>query len=606
MTIRPAQVVMVLFDALLINLVMGVSYWLRFDGAIPGEYLRHWEIQAVVITIIRITVFRLFGLYRSLWAYASTSELVRIFLAVTASTVFIEALRILSPTMSRPRGVSVLAWGLCLITTVGIRFSLRLARELRSKYEHNPTTRVLVVGAGDAGVLVVREMKKDGSVRRPVAFVDDNPSKTGMLIQGVPVLGTREKICSLVGERNIDEIIIAMPSASRSDIRGILNICQSTGVPVRLLPGVYEIINGKVSINHLRKVSIEDLLGREPVQIDLQEIAKYLKGERILVTGAGGSIGSELSRQIVRFQPETLILLGRGENSIYEINKELQVKYPHLSRHAVVADVRDTARMDEVFARYRPTVVFHAAAHKHVPLMEDAPCEAVKNNVFGTRNVAALADKHGVKRFLLISTDKAVNPTSIMGASKRLAEFTIQEMAKQSKTKYCAVRFGNVLGSRGSVVPLFSEQIAQGGPVTVTHAEMTRYFMTIPEAVSLVIQAGAMGDSGEIFVLDMGEPVKIIDLAQHMVRLSGYEPGIDIKIEVTGLRPGEKLYEELFTASEGTRATKHERIFIANAVDMDIETLCNGNTPLQTVARLVEHLEGKASFDVQEVASSVY
>jgi len=379
----------------------------------------------------------------------------------------------------------------------------------------------------------------------------------------VPVVGKLDQVAQVSRKYDIDEILVAIPSAPRSRLREVVNQARKTGLPVRILPGILAMANGEVSFNQAREVRIEDLLGRKPVRVNLAEIAGYLQGERILVTGAGGSIGSELCRQISRFSPGILLLLGRGENSIYEIDQELSSSFPAVRKKAIIADVRDRMKMERIFRDYRPTVVFHAAAHKHVPLMEDAPDEAIKNNIFGTKNMAELADKYRAKRFVLISTDKAVHPTSVMGATKRVAEKIVQYMAAHSKTKYCAVRFGNVLGSRGSVVPLFQKQIAAGGPVTITHPEMTRYFMTIPEAVSLVIQAGAMEETGEIFLLDMGEPIRIVDLARDLIRLSGLEPDEDIKIQYCGVRPGEKIYEELLTAEEGITTTKHERIYVS-------------------------------------------
>ncbi|MCL6614295.1 MAG: polysaccharide biosynthesis protein, partial [Firmicutes bacterium] len=377
------------------------------------------------------------------------------------------------------------------------------------------------------------------------------------------VLGGRAAIPSVVAEKAIDEIFIAIPSAPPSAIRAIVSVCRATNARLKILPGLYQLVEGRVSVKALREVAVEDLLGRAPVAVDLEEIASYLQGERVLVTGAGGSIGAELCRQIARFNPEKLLLLGRGEGSIYEIHLELSESAPHLKLVPIIADVRDRERLHYIFELYRPEVIFHAAAHKHVPFMEEAPDEAIKNNVFGTLNVAELAHEYNAKSFVLVSTDKAVRPTSVMGATKRLAEAIVQDLARRSATRFCAVRFGNVLGSRGSVVPLFQHQIARGGPVTVTDERMVRYFMTIPEAASLVIQAGAMGKGGEIFVLDMGEPIRIIDLARELIRLSGLEPGKDIEIVITGPRPGEKLFEEVLTAEEGMNATKNQRLFVA-------------------------------------------
>ncbi|NLW07823.1 MAG: polysaccharide biosynthesis protein, partial [Clostridia bacterium] len=437
----------------------------------------------------------------------------------------------------------------------------------------------LIVGAGDAGAMVAREFRNyvsgngNGGEALPIGFVDDDPGKQGTRLYGLPVLGTREDIPRLVEEYNVAEIIIAMPSVKGRVVREIVEICQGTGAKLRTLPGIYDILEGKIKVDPIREVQVEDILGREPVEVDLESIAGYLSGKVVLVTGAGGSIGSELCRQVVSFEPQLLILLDQAENNVYEIHQELSALVDGDRLVQAVVDVKDETAIEQVFRGYRPAVVFHAAAHKHVPLMEYNPAEAIKNNVLGTRVVARAADKHGARAFIFVSTDKAVNPTSIMGASKRLAEMVVQEMAWQSKTRFAAVRFGNVLGSRGSVVPLFQRQIAAGGPVTVTHPEMTRYFMTIPEAAQLVIQAGALTRGGEIFVLDMGEPVKIVDLARSMIILSGFVPGEDIEITFTGIRPGEKLYEELLTASEGVNATSHERIFIARPEEFDAAKL---------------------------------
>jgi FlaA1/EpsC-like NDP-sugar epimerase len=465
-----------------------------------------------------------------------------------------------------PRSVFVLSWMILILLIGASRLSWRIFRD---NHLHRVSIKdgkaVLIIGAGDAGATVARELhnSNNGEKRIPIGFVDDDRKKIGMQMLGLKVLGSRREIPKLVEDYNIKEIIIAIPSAPGRVIREIVEVCRKTSASLKILPGIYELINGKVSISQIRKVQVEDILGREPVVIDLESIAVYLTDKTVLVTGAGGSIGSELCRQIAQFQPGLLILLGHGENSIYHIHKELADTYLDLEVAPVIADVRDKVAMSNIFKKYSPQVVFHAAAHKHVPLMEYNPLEAVKNNILGTYCVASAADRYHSDIFVLISTDKAVNPTSIMGATKRVAEMIIQKIGRQSSTRFVAVRFGNVLGSRGSVVPLFRGQIARGGPLTVTHPDMTRYFMTIPEAVQLVIQAGALARGGEVFVLDMGEPVKILDLARSMIQLSGFEPGEDIEIIFTGIRPGEKLYEELLTDTEGVNSTKHNRIFAA-------------------------------------------
>lgn len=457
--------------------------------------------------------------------------------------------------------MSLLFWLTTIFLVGGARFTQRLRQE-NSKHSSGPEQpkRILIIGAGDAGVLALRELKnREFQEGYPIGFIDDSRRKISLQLQGFPVLGSREEIPEVVRKYKVDEIIIAIPSASGETIRELVEICKGTKATLKILPGVYDIIGGKLNVSAIRNVQVEDLLGRDPVSVDLEEVAGYLKGQVILVTGAGGSIGSELCRQILRFGPEKLILAGRGENSIFEIEQELK-KYPV---SAEILDIKDAEKVRRIFQKYKPAVVFHAAAHKHVPLMENNPEEALRNNIYGTHNLAQAAAETGVKTFVLISTDKAVNPTSIMGASKRIAEMVIQDYDKRSETKFVAVRFGNVLGSRGSVIPTFKKQILAGGPVTVTDERMTRYFMTIPEAGQLVIQAGAMASGGEIFILDMGKPVKIIDLARDLIKLSGLEVDKDIKIVTTGTRPGEKLFEELLTDEEGTTATKNKRIFVA-------------------------------------------
>ncbi|NMA03467.1 MAG: polysaccharide biosynthesis protein, partial [Clostridiales bacterium] len=428
---------------------------------------------------------------------------------------------------------------------------------------------------GKAGSMIIKEMYNNPQIHKyPVAVIDDDSKKYKGKIHGVPILGTRKDIHRIVQEKKIDEILIAIPSANKQEIKEIANICKGTKCSLKILPGVYEIIDGSVDIKKIRDIQIEDLLGRAPVRVDLASMSDYLKNEIILVTGGGGSIGSELCRQIADFSPKKLIIFDIYENTAYGLQQELKRKYgSDLDLEVCIGTIREIDRLEQIFRTYRPQIVFHAAAHKHVPLMESNPMEAIKNNIFGTINVAECADKYGAKRFILISTDKAVNPTSIMGATKRIAEIVVQAMDRKSETEFAAVRFGNVLGSNGSVVPLFREQILEGGPVTVTDSEMIRYFMTITEAVQLVIQAGAMAKGGEIFVLDMGEPVKIKDLAKDLIKLSGFEPDVDIKIEYTGLRPGEKLYEELLMAEEGLRETKHEKIFIGKPVFNDLDQL---------------------------------
>ena len=428
----------------------------------------------------------------------------------------------------------------------------------------------MIIGAGAAGNAILKEIESSNYLSmHVVCAIDDHPGCHGKYLRGVPIVGGRDRIQECVDKYAVDEIIIAIPSASRATLKPILEICKETGCRMRILPGMYQIINGEVNVSKLREVQIEDLLGRDPIEVNVDEIIGYVNNKVILVTGAGGSIGSELCRQIAQHGPRKLILLDIYENGVYEVQQEIRQKYPQLDMEVLIGSVRNTARVDEIFKHYRPDIVYHAAAHKHVPLMEDSPNEAIKNNVFGTWKVANAADRYGCKRFVLISTDKAVNPTNIMGASKRICEMIIQDRNRKSATEYVAVRFGNVLGSNGSVVPLFKKQIEHGGPVTVTHPDIIRYFMTIPEAVSLVLQAGAYAKGGEIFVLDMGEPMKIVDLAKNLIKLSGYRVDEDIKIEFTGLRPGEKMYEELLMNEEGLTETANKMIFIGKPIDFD-------------------------------------
>lgn len=546
---------------------LGAGFAISNRGVLPLMPYPRIILFLATFVLAHEAAFYFTGMYRGLWRYAGIRDMGRVFVGVTSGQVLWGALIALFSFK-----VSVFAiiaiWLVLLAGALGVRLAFRIRDDfikapLKRTVKHK---RVLIAGAGQAGALVIRDIQRD-PLRRylPVCLVDDDPSKQQMELCGVPIKGTLADIRGLIDALGIDEVILAMPSAPKALLRQLHEQCRGWGMPFKIVPGINELIDGRVSVNQIREVQVEDLLGREPVQLDLEEIAGYLQGKRVLVTGAGGSIGSEICRQVSRFHPELLIMLGRGENSIFEIQQEMKAERPHVPIQAVITDVRDKAAVERLFMQTRPHVVFHAAAHKHVPLMEDWPEEAVKNNVFGTLHVVDAAQRHGAERFVLISTDKAVNPTSIMGATKRVAELIMQSYARSKKGPvFTAVRFGNVLGSRGSVVPLFQKQIARGGPVTVTHPDMTRYFMTIPEAVQLVIQAGAMARGGEIFVLDMGEPVRILDLAENMIRLSGFEPGKDIEIVFTGPRPGEKLFEEILTAEEGTRATRNSRIYVAN------------------------------------------
>jgi len=534
------------------------------------------QLFAYALTTAAVTTLSLyaFKLYNRLWRYASVGEMLAILEAVLLSGVICYAISALwlQPAVTLP--LHLRAFETIIVVIGGSRFVWRAYRHRRvgrvRRTAGGRKTKALIIGAGDCGSIIARELLQDPSASIvPVAFIDDDRRKFKLQVYGLPVYGGREKIAEAVESLDIGEIIIAMPSVSRKEITAIIDICKSTKAKLKLIPKLGDLIHGRVSVKEMRDVDVEDLLGRDPVKVDLKGIADYVASKVVLVTGAGGSIGSELCRQIAPFKPAKLLLLGHGENSIFAIERELRRSFPELELETIIADVQDRRRIFQVFHELRPAVVFHAAAHKHVPLMERNPQEAVKNNVFGTKNVADAANRYDTERFVLISTDKAVNPTSVMGATKRVAEMYVQSLNAISRTKFAAVRFGNVLGSRGSVVPSFKEQIARGGPVTVTHPEMIRYFMTIPEAVQLVIQAGALAKGGEVFILDMGEPVKIVDLAKDLIRLSGFEPFVDIDIQYTGIRPGEKLYEELLTNEEGISATKHDRIFIGRPAELD-------------------------------------
>ena len=570
---RIKTLLLMLCDAVIINLAMIIPFGLRFyeNGSID-RYLSSYISIAPWATITFIAIFYVFKLYNRVWAYASTGELFAVIQAVTLGSLATIAMSFFSHTQL-PRSIAVMHWALAILLMGGSRLVWRYIVERMKTSGHKPTRRALIIGAGDGGALVARELKGNKSSFVPVGFIDDDPMKKNAAVLGLPVLGTREQIPEMVALHRINLVIIAMPSVEASVIRDIVDICRSTQAELKILPGVYQIIDGQVSVSNLRPVQLEDLLRREPVRVDLEEIAAYLNEMTVLVTGAGGSIGSELCRQVAAVGPKKLVLLDHCENSIHSIWLELTEKFPGVPLALEIADVRDKPRVESLFHTHRPGVVFHAAAHKHVPLMELHPAEAVKTNVFGTRNAALAASRSGARVFVMISTDKAVNPASAMGATKRLAELIITQENRVSNTIFTAVRFGNVLGSNGSVVPVFQRQIARGGPVTVTHPEMKRYFMTIPEAVHLVIQAGSMAKGGEVFLLDMGKPVKIVDMARDMIKLSGLEPGKDIQLEFTGIRPGEKLFEELLTAEEGSSATSHKRIFTARPALVEVEAL---------------------------------
>lgn len=566
---------LVLFDIIAIQLAAFLAILTRFEFRIHTieplfiDTLVHY---AVLNTFCSICIFAAYRMYSTLWSFASIMDFFNVVKAVLISSVF-QFIGIHMLAWPIPRSFIVLYIGWLGIAAVFPRMMIRIlrgGRRIPLQTIGKQAIPVMLIGAGEAGSIILQEFKNSKFVEKEiVCVIDDDPKKWGTFIHGVPVVGGRRKITQSVVRFGIQEIVLAIPTLKPHERKNIINICQQTGCKMSTLPGIYQLINCDVKVSMLRDVQIEDLLGREAVRTDLESIMSYVKDQKVMVTGGGGSIGSELCRQIADDQPKQLIIIDNYENAAYELQMELGRKHPELDVIVLIVSVQNRRKIREIFEQYKPDLVFHAAAHKHVPLMEYSPCEAIKNNVFGTMNVASEANRSGVKRMVLISTDKAVRPTNIMGASKRICEMVIQTYNQRSKTEYVAVRFGNVLGSNGSVVPLFKQQIREGGPVTVTHPDIIRYFMSIPEAVSLVLQAGAYAQGGEIFILDMGEPVKILDLAENMIRLSGLVPGEDIEIKFTGLRPGEKLYEELLIDDDNKKETANKRIFIGQPIKID-------------------------------------
>lgn len=572
------SILLFIYDIIVMNVSYGLALWLRFDfrfSDIPYDYLTTWVKYIPIHTACTLILMFAFKLYRSMWRFASFDELSRTSIVCAISM----ALHIVGTTVvfqRMPISYYVMGGILQYILIAGIRFSYRIFRMLKIRTTAASVSReiknTMIIGAGEAGRAIISEFNKSGDKMHTkiCCIIDDNKNKKNRYIDGIPIVGTREDIPQMVKKYQIQKIIFAIPTISASEKKKILEICKETGCEMQIVPAVYQLVNGEVKVSSIRPVEIEELLGRESIRMDLAEISAYVKDKIVLVTGGGGSIGSELCRQIAAYGAKQLIIFDIYENNAYDIEQELRRKYPSMNLVALIGSVRDTGCLEKVFSTYHPQLIFHAAAHKHVPLMETSPNEAIKNNVFGTYNTARFANEYGAEKFVLISTDKAVNPTNIMGASKRMCEMVIQMMSRHSKgTTFAAVRFGNVLGSNGSVIPLFKRQIAEGGPVTVTHPDIIRYFMTIPEAVSLVLTAGSYAEGGEIFVLDMGEPVKILDLATNLIKLSGLKPGVDIEIKFTGLRPGEKLYEELLMAEEGLHKTDNNLIFIGEPIDMD-------------------------------------
>ena len=601
-------VLLMLYDVIAVNAAFGLALWLRFDCsflAIDHKFFQGFVRFAPIYTLICVPVFWRLRLYKSIWRFASFSELLRVGLA-TAVTGLIHVVGITVLFGRMPLSYYIFGTAIQFMLLLGIRFSYRLVLLERNRLKRadaqTKAKRVMLIGAGNAGQMILRDaMRMKEDVVNVCCIIDDNPNKWGRDIEGVPVVGGRDEIMRNVEKYRIDQIYVAVPSASPEEKRDILNICKETGCELKNLPGMFQLVTGQVSLGDMKEVAVEDLLGREPIRVDMEQIYAQISGKTILVTGGGGSIGSELCRQIAAHGPKQLVVFDVYENNAYEIQQELKERYPNLNLQVRIGSVRDSRCLNNIFAQYRPDIVYHAAAHKHVPLMEDSPCEAIKNNVIGTYKTAYAAMTHGCKRFVLISTDKAVNPTNVMGASKRLCEMVIQTFDRAVKdgkadmlpklfthaeeddadtkawcndacTEFVAVRFGNVLGSNGSVIPLFKKQIAKGGPVTVTHPDIIRYFMTIPEAVSLVMQAGTYAGGGQIFVLDMGAPVRIDDLARNLIKLSGHRPDEDICIVYTGLRPGEKLYEEKLMAEEGMQKTSNDMIHIGSPIPLQMDT----------------------------------
>lgn len=605
MSIKKRMSLLVVVDSIIVFLSIYIGYFILhpYISVFTSKMLL---ISAITIQIAHHTLAWHYGLYRKVWSYASIGELKSIFKAVTLTIAIVAVVQIVLIQDVYVRALA-LTWMLHMLLIGGSRLSWRLFRDSvmnRGDQDDKEAKRTMVVGAGQAGTMIVRQLLQNtASGMKPVLFVDDDQTKQGLEIYGIKVVGGIAQIPDYVKDNDIEKIVIAIPSMGKQQMAKLMTLCIDTGVKTQKIPRIEDLMTGKVSVNDMQDVKIEDLLGRDEVQLDLKAIANKLTNKTILVTGAGGSIGSEICRQVSEFRPRRLILLGHGESSIYNIDMELRQKVAnHTEIIPVIADIKDRARIFEIIDEYRPDVVYHAAAHKHVPLMEANPMEAVKNNIFGTKNVAEAADTFGVPYLVMVSTDKAVNPPNVMGATKRFAEMIVQNLAKESGTKFAAVRFGNVLGSRGSVVPLFKKQIAKGGPVTVTDPEMTRYFMTIPEASRLVMQAGTLAAGGEVFVLDMGEPVKIVDLAKNLIKLSGYDED-EISIEYTGIRPGEKLFEELLNENERQSENVFPKIFIGKAepIGQSEMNLILEKLPEMTEVEVKDTLIGLANWKAPEV-----
>ena len=583
------RVCLIAMDIVLINMSVLLALLMRFNvtiSSIPEEYIYKYEQFMIPFTLIALVVFWFCRIYHSLWEYASITELYKIVEACTITEV-IHVCVTMMLELGLPRSTYFMTWVFLVVSVSASRFMYRFIRTGLNRYRTtDDDIRIMIIGAGNATNVLIREISISHYLAnsRVVCVIDDNPNKVGKYIHGIKVVGTRDDIKEMAKQYDVDEIIFAIPSASPENRRDILSICKETDCELKILPGVYQMVDGEINIKDIRRVDVLDLLGRNPVEVDIESIMGYVKDKVVLVTGGGGSIGSELCRQLVSHKPRKLIIFDIYENNAYDIQQELCINHADANVETLIGSVRNVGRLEDIFRKYHPDIIYHAAAHKHVPLMEVSPNEAVKNNVIGTYNVARMADKYGAEKFVLISTDKAVNPTNVMGATKRICEMIVQSFNEKSDTDYVAVRFGNVLGSNGSVIPLFKKQIEAGGPVTVTDPNIIRYFMTIPEAVSLVLQAGAYARGGEIFVLDMGEPVKIDDLAKNLIRLSGYSLGVDMNIVYTGLRPGEKLYEELLMDEEGLQETANKLIHIGKPIDFDKENFAHNLARLEKSA----------------------
>lgn len=583
------RVCLIAMDIVLINMSVLLALLMRFNvtiSSIPEEYIYKYEQFMIPFTLIALVVFWFCRIYHSLWEYASITELYKIVEACTITEV-IHVCVTMMLELGLPRSTYFMTWIFLVVSVSASRFMYRFIRTGLNRYRTtDDDIRIMIIGAGNATNVLIREISISHYLAnsRVVCVIDDNPNKVGKYIHGIKVVGTRDDIKEMAKQYDVDEIIFAIPSASPENRRDILSICKETDCELKILPGVYQMVDGEINIKDIRRVDVLDLLGRNPVEVDIESIMGYVKDKVVLVTGGGGSIGSELCRQLVSHKPRKLIIFDIYENNAYDIQQELCINHADANVETLIGSVRNVGRLEDIFKKYHPDIIYHAAAHKHVPLMEVSPNEAVKNNVIGTYNVARMADKYRAEKFVLISTDKAVNPTNVMGATKRICEMIVQSFNEKSDTDYVAVRFGNVLGSNGSVIPLFKKQIEAGGPVTVTDPNIIRYFMTIPEAVSLVLQAGAYARGGEIFVLDMGEPVKIDDLAKNLIRLSGYTLGVDMNIVYTGLRPGEKLYEELLMDEEGLQETANKLIHIGKPIDFDKENFAHNLARLEKSA----------------------